>query len=283
MENGNDVTLHEALRLILDKRQSTDIEALTFFNGAYYLKRQYAIKAGELILKNYAELIRNPHAITNPFSHFDVFDFSNPEVQMAYWLDSLFHNCRGSLETLSHIINYVYDLKMAESKVSFHKMLGKSQECGVGIYPILNDIQKDAWFTIINKLRNRSYHVVLNSAYPKITYGQSNVERCIRFPINPAQGNLTHDTLESFIKAGFVFESAKMEIGEFTNFVTFRLEEYLSQVDAALIQDCIDISEGKKPRSNTQPPRLKIKWMKLRSWRNVTEMKDFPWDLTEYQ
>lgn len=257
-----------ALKLIHPKRQSFDIITVTDFAGAYNLKRRFAIQAGTSILFNYANVIRN-RSMKNPLSIQDDFNFMDPGVQLAYWIDSLLHNCRGALETLGHIINYVYRLGIDEKDVSFFKSLKKSIKEDAGIHSILSDISIDAWFTIINRLRNRSYHTVLNTFVPKVGYGAPNLQFTIRFPINPTEGNLTHET-----PILYKCKMARMELAEFANFITVRLEEYLSQVDSIIIDDCIDISNGLSPRSKSNPPKLEISHMKLYSWRSLIDIDD---------
>lgn len=284
MKQTESLSIHDALQLILDKRDS-DIQTVTDFAGAYNLKRRFALKAREEIFSNYAEVIRANHVQKNPFIDSGIFDFTEPNIQLAYWIDSLLHNCRGSLETLAQIVNYVYELNLSKNfgekgkskLVSFYNVIKASEgKTGVaGIHSILWDIQNDAWFTIINKLRNRSYHVVLNGFIPKIRFGSPLLQYNIRFPIDPSEGNLNHETLDLFLEAGYKFEMASMDLAELTNFIAIRLDEYLSQVDAVIIDDCKVISENKPPKSDSNIPRLKISYMKLHSWRNLIDADEF--------
>lgn len=290
MSQTESIDFYNALLLILPNRQGFDIQTVTNFAGAYNLKRQFAIKAGQEILHNYAEVVRTHHVQKRPFFDPDGFDFLDPSVQLAYWVDSLLHNCRGALETLGQIVNYVYELglkkdfkeKGKKKSVSFRNVVDASKAAeAVGIHGILMDIHDDAWFTIINELRNRSYHVVLNTFVPKVGLGTPSLRYTIRFPIDPTKGNLTHRTLDSFLYAGFTFKMASMELAEFANFIIVRLVEYLSQVDAVIVSDCIEISEGRPPQSESTRPTLKISWMKLHSWRNLMDVNDQPFGQIE--
>lgn len=272
MNSKNSMELYKALELILQKRQGYDIQRITDFAGGYNLKRQFALQARQLILHNYASIVRSQYVPNKPFYDQEDFNFEDPIIQLAYWIDSLLHNCRGALETLGHIVNYVYQLGLKESDVTFFTSLKLSKVKEASIYQILNDINNDDWFTIVNKLRNRSYHIVLNTFVPKIRYGTPTLLYTIRFPVNHSKSNLTHETLNSFLNAGFNIRMASMELAEFANFITVRLEEYLSQVDTVIYEDCMDISNSRSLRSKSTPPKLKISWMKLHSWRNIIEV-----------
>jgi len=271
------MTLVKALEAIRSRRLKFTEEAITSYASAYNLKRQFAAHAGVFVIHLYDILTTNEHMPPKAFYDPDTFEFSDPYFQMAYWLDSMLHNCRGSLETLGHLINLVYDLGLKESDVTFAKALRRSSQSGhTGVARLLGDIREDAWFMMINELRNRSYHVVLSTFVPTVHVGGT-VTRTfsIRFPIDPTKHNMTHNSpLEPFIALLGKPSSASMEIGEFARFIIARLEQYLAQVDELLVRDCDDISSDNPPRSNSAAPRLVIPWMKLDSWRNLFDVKD---------
>jgi hypothetical protein len=281
MNQTQPIDFYGALFRILEKRQGFDAEAVTGFASAYNLKRQFALQAGLSIIGNYAAVIKTRHVLKRPFYDPEEFDFFDPLVQLAYWVDSLLHNCRGALETLGHIVNFVYRLGLRERDVTFVRSLEASETAAVGVHKILRSIYDDAWFTIVNRLRNRSYHGVVNTFVPKVRYGTPALRYTIRFPIDPTQGNLTHRTLDDFLDAGYTFKMASMELAEFSNFIVVRLEEYLSQIDAVIMGDCSDISEDRPPRSESTRPELRIPWMELRSWRNLIDVRDQPFGQIE--
>jgi len=274
MSNFGSINLYNKLCLIIDKRKKFNLGNIIDFASAYNLKRNFVIKASSEILDNYSKTISRNHIPKSPLYDPNGFDFEDPITQVTYWIDSLLHNCRGALETLSQIVNYVYQLGLKLTDVNFNKIIEHLESTSIGITHILKDIQSDAWFKIITKLRNRAYHEVINTFVPKIGIGGKNpVRYTIRFPINPIEGNLSHENLELFLAFGKC-KMASMELHEFTNFIVVRLEEYLTQIDSVISEDCIDISENRIPRSNSIFPRLSISLMKLNSWRNLFNVDD---------
>jgi hypothetical protein len=268
----NKKPLEKSLGLILNKRPSMYQKKMVSLYESYELYRKNARNAGVHVFNNNKITMIEPMTSKDIFIHNASLKNENQESQLFFWLDSLFHNCTGSLEALSHILNYVYDLKFEEDKVCFKVVAEQAEREKVGIYKVLNDIRNDLWFTLVTNLGNPSSHGVPYSIDFKFSKDKNYSEGVIEFPIDPTQGNLSHKTLKLFLNAGYTFKRASMDIDEFTNFVMYRLEEYLSQVDDIMINDCIDISKGRSPRSNENPPTLHISGRELKSWRNITEI-----------
>ncbi|MEZ5045030.1 MAG: Cthe_2314 family HEPN domain-containing protein [Saprospiraceae bacterium] len=271
MEKNYQNELYDSLIKIRNKRADYDFYLLNDLATAYNLKRKFSFQAGLKIYLNYKYIVETGHRQKKP--HFDLneFKFENPTTQLPFWVDVLLHNCRGSLETLAHLINYTYDLKIKQSKVTFYRVLNESKEKAKGIHQLLLDIYNDAWFTIITKLRNKSYHIVVNTFVPKIGIGKATTYS-IRFPIDPLKGNLSHNSsLFVHMAAGANFDMASLELDEFSGFLHMRLEEYLGQVDKVLIEDCSDIAKEITPRSINKQPRLTIQLVNFRSWRNISD------------
>ena len=266
------IDLYDSLFLVLPERGRFEPILVGDIANAYNLKRQFALKAGELILGSYADVVERQHIPKRPFHDPTDFDFWDPVVQLAYWTDSLLHNCRGALETLGHILNYVYDLGLKEKEVAFYRVCNAAQDLAVGIRGILSDIQNDDWFRMVNSLRNRSYHVVVNTFTPRFVLGSpASVRYDIHFPVDRSKSNMrAFESLEEELN----ITEAKMELAEFSHFLTFRLQEYLSQVDGVIANDCLDIAEGRTARSESALPRLVISGMNLRSWSPVVQVSD---------
>lgn len=268
-------TLYDALCLINSVRANYDARSVVNLAGAYSLKRQFALKAGEEIARNYGDIIMNDTLQHNPFSNREAFEFDDPHTQLAFWVDVLLHNCRGSLETLGAILDYVYDFRIKQT--SFYESLKKSQLKDIGIRNLLDDIRSDFWFEIINQLRNKSYHVMLNTFVPKIGLGIAKLRFTIYFVVkSPLAGNLSHSSVWPFLISPDIPSVCSLELGEFSEFIIARLEQYLDQVDRALIQDCIDISGGRTLRSKSLYPGLIIPGMKLPSWRVHIDPNELP-------
>ena len=263
--------LIEALEKILPDRKKTSLVKLREYVRAYTYKQHFSYVAGNTI-QHYYNIIKEKEHIPNmnTFEPIDI-NFSDEYIQIAYWTDSLLHNCRGALETLSHIINYVYELGFSENKITFLKVKNKVNEKKFGISNLLKGIHEDMWFQIINQLRNKSYHRVINTFDPSNHIASNTPLRYhIRFNVDPESGNMSHRVSPSNWKnAGFQCHSVRMEVDEFAKFISLRLYEYLEQVDLILIEDSLRASEHNTFRKDSEDINLKISYMDLPSWRVV--------------
>jgi hypothetical protein len=267
MADIHNSNLRQPMEMVLPFRNNYRMSDVIEMSNAYNLRIQFALQSGLSIISSYAEIIRK-HNDLPPVSRNDPgsFDFKHPDIQLAFWIDAMLHNCRGSLCTLSHIVNYVYSLNIPQKDVEFVRSLKESQSQAQGIHNILKQLYFDDWFSIVSRLSNRSYQKSLNLLTPKISLGNIPLRYNIHFPVNTSRGNLTNQHNYS-IQKGTEYSDASMELDEFTLFITRRLKEYLIQIENIISNDCIDISEGKHPRSDSDIPNLQIPVMEFLSWR----------------